>query len=382
MSQRQPLRVVQLLHTMAHGGVETALLNWLVALRRDEVDTRVVVFANPDGGETAFIEAASRIGVDVIRIPWGRFKPVLSSARHLAAYLRREKIDIVHCHNTYANAVGLLAGRLAGCRTLATYYVWGDFGFKRNVLQWFDRLLMHRFDQISAHCEQCYSDTLALGADPSRLHLLICGYPARQVHLDAAERARGRAELGASEHDTVFIYMARFWPEKAHENLLDAFQRLLAAQPRAKLWLPGVGPDRDAIQRLCAQMGLDPAVRFLGFHPDPDRLLALADIQVHPSDNEGVALAICAGMAAARPIIASRVGGLEEVLKDDRSAILIPPRDPQRLADEMLGLIRDPERAARLGCEARRFILEDYSVEVAVNRLRDVYRRMINGRHA
>jgi glycosyltransferase involved in cell wall biosynthesis len=371
-----PIRAAILLHTMAHGGVETAILNWCRTFDRKAVEPHLICFTNPGNTEKPFVDAAKAAGFEVARIPWERGKPVLRAARVLANYLRREKCSVLHCHNTYANMVGLLASRMYPVGTLTTMYVWGKFGWKRGALQWIDSLIMKRFDRVSAHCESCFRDTVARGIPEKELELLVCGYPARTVHMDAGERAERRGRLGADSGDVVLIYMARFWPEKAHDNLLAGFDLLLKRHPEARLWLPGVGPELERIKDLTRQMGLTRRVDFLGFQPDPDRLLAMSDIQVHPSDDEGVALAICAGMNAGLPIVASRVGGLPEVLKDGTNSVLIPARSPAALADEVSRLIENPEEARRLGREAKRFIEERYSLDAATRKVEAVYREL------
>jgi len=173
------------------------------------------------------------------------------------------------------------------------------------------------------------------------------------------------------------LYLARFWPEKAHDNLLEALALGLKRAPNLKLWLAGTGAELERIQELAKTMQLQDAVRFLGFRSNVGELLAAADIQVHPSDNEGVALAICEGMVAGKPIIASRVGGLPEVLHHESSAILLEPRDPQGLANAMVELASDPDKRRRLGQEAQRFMREEYSIEVATSRVENLYRQLV-----
>jgi glycosyltransferase involved in cell wall biosynthesis len=372
-----PIRAAILLHSMAHGGVETAILNWCRTFDRDAVEPRLICFRNPGNTEQPFLDAAKNAGFEVERITWGRGKPVLKAARELVAYMRREECSVLHCHNTYANVVGLIASKMYPVKTITTMYVWGDFGFKRGALQWIDSWVMKRFDRVSAHCQSCFGATVARGVPAGELELLICGYPARAVHLDPAERARQRQALGATRDDVVLIYMARFWPEKAHDNLLEGFSQLLQRHPEVRLWLPGVGPELEKIRQLVGSTNVSSRVDFLGFYPDPDRLLALSDIQVHPSDDEGVALAICAGMNAGLPIVASRVGGLPEVLKDGTNSILIPPRSPAALADEVSRLIENPGEARRLGSAAQRFIQEEYSLEAATRKVESVYRSLV-----
>lgn len=369
--------MVHLLHTMAYGGVETAVLNWCRTFDRRKVLPHLLCFSNPGGTEEAFVKTAKEAGFEVARVPWGRNKPVLKAARTVADYMRVNGCELLHCHNTYANVVGLRAARLYPVKTVTTMYVWGRFGFKREVLQWIDAFAMKRFDQVTAHCEACFRDTVARGIPATQLELLICGYPATRASMSPEERLRRRAELGASLDHVVLIYMARFWPEKAHTNLLHGFEILHRKHPEVRLWLPGLGPELENTQALCEEKGLGDRVNFLGFHDNPDALLRMADIQVHPSDNEGVALAICAGMNAGLPIVASRVGGLPEILKDGENAILIPPQSPQAFAEAVSELIENPEKAARLGREAKRFIEQDYSLEAATAKVEAVYARLV-----
>lgn len=372
----RPIRVAILLHSVAHGGVETAILNWCRTFNRDLIEPRLISFRNPHNTEQPFLDAAKNAGFEVAQITWARGKPVLKAARELVDYMRREQCTVLHCHNTYANVVGLVASKLYPVKTLTTMYVWGEFGLKRTALQWIDSWVMKRFDQVSAHCESCFRATVARGIPSNKLELLVCGYPARTVSMNPDQRERQRRALGAAADDVVLIYMARFYPEKAHDNLLEGFSQLLRRHPEARLWLPGVGPELERIRQLVTSMNLSSRVDFLGFYPDPDELLALSDIQVHPSDDEGVALAICAGMNAGLPIVASRVGGLPEVLKHETNSILIPPRSPAALADEVSRLMDNPAEAGRLGSAARRFIQEEYSLEVATRRVEAVYQRL------
>lgn len=266
MSARVP--IAHLIHTIAYGGVETALINWLKRIPRDGFDAHLICFANPGETERPFLDAASAAGLKVLRIPWHRGKPVLRSARALKRILEQHRIRILHCHNTYAMLVGLVAAKMARVLTTTTLYVWGDFGWKRGLMQWMDRAMLPWFDSITAHCEETRRKTIAMGYKPEDVHLLVCGFEARSVTTPASERSALRAELGASDSDTVLINVARFYPEKAHEVLLEGFRLMREREPRLKLWLLGVGPDEARIRELTSQLGLEESVRFLGFRSD------------------------------------------------------------------------------------------------------------------
>jgi len=374
---RRPVRVAHLIHTMAHGGVETALINWFRTFTASRVDAHLICFANPDATERPFVDAATRAGLVVHTIPWGRRKPVWQAARATAAFLREHDIDLLHCHNTYANLVGLCASRLAAVKTLTTIYVWSGYGLKRRMLQWVDQRLLAGFDQITAHCEAALTATVDRGVRRDDIRLLTCGFADRVAQLTAAERAAGRRAMGVCDGDTVLIKVARFWPEKRHDVLLHAFKHLLANAPQVQLWIPGVGPEEARVRELAESLGVASRCRFLGFRTDLPELLAMADIQVHTSDEEGVPLAILSGMAAARPIVSTRVGGIAEVIRSGESGILLERRRPEPFADAVLDLMRDPPRRHRLGAAARQFIDTEYSLAAATARVERLYEEMV-----
>ncbi len=367
------IRVGHLIHSMAYGGIETALLNWVVSMNPARFEVHLFCFANPGGTEDAFVETAARRGLTVHRIPWSRRKPVFRAARAMAALACDMRLDILHCHNCYADVVGLAAARLAGVRTVTTVYVWHAFDWKRSVIQWIDLRVIRHFHQVTAHCEDARRGTVARGIPADRVTLLTCGFAHDAVSLPPEERRRRRAALGVGDDEIVLVNVARFWPEKAHDVLLDGFKAAHQRCPQLRLWLVGIGPEEGRIRAAVSALGLDRSVTFLGFEPKLADLLAIVDIQVHPSDIEGVSLAVCAGMAAGLPIVATRVGGLPEVLHHGRSALLVEPRQPLALAESVLTLVDQPDLARRLGAAARRFIEDEYSLTAATRRVEATY---------
>ena len=372
--------VMHLIHTMAYGGVETAVLNWVRTLDHRRFHVRLACFANPGGTEAPFVDAARRQGIEVDRVPWHRGKPIWRAARALNALALEHDIRIVHSHNCYADVVALAASRMekGRFRTITTAYVWFDYPhWKRNLIQAVDAWAMRRFDRVTAHCESTRLETLKRGFSEDQVTTLICGFETHRAELTPAGRSAGRAALGAGSADTVLLSVARFYPEKAHVFLLECFAKLRLNRPAIKLWLAGVGPLESEIRAAAKRLALGDAVRFLGFVSDLPPLLMLADIQVHPALIEGVPLAICEGMAASLPIVASEVGGLPEILDGGRNGVLVPGLDHDKFVAAVQTLIDQPGRAQLLGQTARRFIENDYSLRTAVARVEATYEEMI-----
>jgi len=375
----EPITVVHLLHTMAYGGIETIVINWLKDVDRSRFDLRLVCFENPGGGgsEQPFVDAARSAGFEVQKIPWHKGKPVRRSVRELTKILRECNAQIVHTHNTYADVVGYLAARQTGAKTVASLYVWGEFTWKRNILQFIDTWFLRRFDHVVCQCEKTLGDTVSRKIAADRVSVVDAGFPINTAQLSAEQRSALRGELGADDDHIVLVNVARLYPEKAHDFLLKSFKELRKSCPQARLWIAGVGPLEAEVKQLCTEVGLDPYVRWIGFTDDLWQLFALSDIQVHPTDNEGIPLAIVHGMAAAMPIVATAVGGVPEVLTDGASARLIQPRDEQAFIDATLDLINHPERARAFGQAAQQFVAEEYSVAKGVERLTSLYSQLV-----
>jgi glycosyltransferase involved in cell wall biosynthesis len=368
--------VLHLLHTMAYGGVETALINWVTRLSKQRFEVHLACFSNPGGGgsEQPFIAAAEKLGLSVHKISWGRRKPLLKATGEVAELIRRYRIDILHTHNCYADCVGALAARRVPVKTISTVYVWSSqLGWKRGLIQAVNRQALRFFDLVTAHCEETFRASLRMGIPADRLKTLICGFDVQPVELTASERQAGRRALGVHPGEIVLANIARLYTEKAQDFLLRALVKIAQQCPQARLWIAGVGPLETELKQLCHSLGLNEKVQFLGFVHDLSRLLALADIHVNPSWTEGVPLAVCSGMAAALPVVATAVGGLPEIIRSGHSGILIPAGSEAALVDAIVSLAGDVELRRRLGAEARRFMQEDYSLATAVRRVEQTY---------
>lgn len=372
------VKVLHLIHTMAYGGIETSLINWICSCDKSRFDVQLACFETAEGGEAPFVEAAERAGLEVHKIPWGRRKPLVKSTRALIALLRRLDTNILHLHNTYANLVGAIAARFAPVKTLTTLYVWDkDVDLKRTLLREIDKLAIRFLDRITAHCEETRKETIRLGFAEERVATLISGFVSVRYEITPEERSRRRAEQGLSDRHLVLANIARFYPEKEQAMLLHVFSRISRQYPDLRLWMLGVGPLEGELRTLCTSLELDNKVDFLGFVSDLPPLLAQVDIQVHPSILEGVPLSICQGMAAGLPVIASSVGGIPEVIHHEETGLLVEKRDQAGFENAVGRLVDDEALRKRLGSNARHFMENDYSLEHAVAELEKYYLQMM-----
>jgi glycosyltransferase involved in cell wall biosynthesis len=186
-----------------------------------------------------------------------------------------------------------------------------------------------------------------------------------------------RRELGLADGTAAVGLVARLdhWG-KGHKEFFTALASLKDRYPVQGLVIGG-GRRETEMRQLAVEMGLEERVRFLGQRDDVPDLLAALDIFVLPSHSEGVSLALLEAMAAGLPVIASRVGGLPEVVTDGDTGLLIPPQDPEALAAALARLLDEPAWAKKLGENARRQVEENFSLERLGREINEIYGELV-----
>jgi glycosyltransferase involved in cell wall biosynthesis len=183
-----------------------------------------------------------------------------------------------------------------------------------------------------------------------------------------------RREFGLDEDDVVLVVAAQLIERKGHRLLFEALATLPPAAPRWRLLVCGRGPLERELRQLCARLGLDPVVRFAGFRNDLDNWLGHADMLVHPACEEGLGVAMLKAAAAGLPVVALDVAGAREAVVDGQTGVLVPPADPQALAQALAALIADARQRQQLGTAGTERMRSEFSIDEMVERHLDLYR--------
>ena len=216
-------------------------------------------------------------------------------------------------------------------------------------------------DAVVAISEGVRAALLRGGVRPERVCVVPSAVDLGRIAAPPDARERVRGAWGAARDDVVVLVPGALETRKGHAVLLDAAALLAAGgERRLRYVFCGDGAAREALVRAAAPLG--DAVRFEGFRDDIGACLAAADIVVLPSRKEGLGVAALEGAAAARPVVASRVGGLVEAISDGETGILVPPGDAPALAAAIRRLAADSALRARLGAAGRDRVLARYSV--------------------
>jgi glycosyltransferase involved in cell wall biosynthesis len=345
------------------GGSERHLLTLLPALAERGADVLFVGLDDPDWDAEPFYR---ELAVDSVRLRAPRdLDPALLLSLRRA--LRRLQPDVVHTHLVHADVYGALAARGPLVSTKHN-----DDRFRMGPFRHVERVLARRAARVIAITEAL-----------ARFNVERVGLPASKVEvvhygLDEPPAAWGEnPPVLLPDGARVLLAICRLTPQKGVDVAVRALAEVRTEHPEAVLVVLGEGPERAALERLAADLGLGDAVFLPGRAGDVAEWLARAELLVHAVRWEGFGLALLEAMLAARPVVASAVSSVPEIVVGSETGLLVPPDDPAALAAAVSAILADRDRAARYGAAGRARARNDFSVDRMARRTLEVYERAL-----
>jgi glycosyltransferase involved in cell wall biosynthesis len=375
------LKVLTLIDRLsAFGGGERFAIEIATRLDHQRFDSVLCATRARPGDELDASEplAAAMVEASGIRLmELGRRSRVdLRTWSPLLRLLRRERFDVVHSHKFGSNVWGTLIGRLAGVPVIVAHeHSWSFDG--KPVRRLLDRELIGRgSDVIVAVSAQDRRKIIEIeGVRPEKVLLVPNGIPRR-----SATGADVRAELGIPPDAPVIGAVGGLRPEKAIDLLIRAAAPLLQEIAQLRVLIAGEGPEKEPLRELARHAGVADRVMLIGFRDDVPDVLAALDVAVSSSVFEGSPLAVMEFMEAARPIVATRVGGVPDLIDHGVHGVLVRSGDAEGLTAALRRMLADREAARRMGQRARERRLREFDIDVAVRRFESLYERLRDGR--
>jgi glycosyltransferase involved in cell wall biosynthesis len=305
----------------------------------------------------------------------------------IAAIARRFRPDLIHTHTAKAGFIGRLAAlgalrpRPVLVHTFHGHVLEGYFGPLRNRLyRSLEAGLARRTDRLVGVSEATADDLVRLGIAPrDRFRVIPLGLDLEPfANADAAAGSRLRREVGIGEEELVLTFVGRLVAIKQVDLLLRAFAHV-GAEVQPRLLVVGDGELRARHEALARDLGIADRVSFLGYRRDLPALAAATDLAVLASANEGTPVSLIEAAAAGVPAVATRVGGVPEVVTPE-AGMLVPPGDPEALAGAISRLGGDPEQRTRLGAGAREHVLSRFAVERLIADVESLYEELLDDR--
>lgn len=292
--------------------------------------------------------------------------------------LKDEHVDLIHAHEFDANVQGTFVAALSGVPLVATVhgknYFWEKLR-RRLAYQWVSRNAT--MVAVSENLKQFIVEKV--GVDSGHVKVVYNGVDLLP-HCGPADIDQCRKELDLPTGDQIVGVVGNLYPVKGHQYLIAAIPAVLAKCPNTTFIFAGRGQLEGELKEQAHQLGVAQKVRFLGLRQDIPRILAVLHAFVLPSLSEGLSLAILEAMVAGKPVIATDVGGNPELVEDSETGYLVPSQNSQALADRLISLLMNRDRALQFGKVGQLRAQGQFSLRTMVREYQAIYDQCIEAR--
>jgi glycosyltransferase involved in cell wall biosynthesis len=349
--EQKQIHVMQLIAALEFGGAERLAATISASLPKAQFKVSVCGFTGKEG---PLVEDLRCNGIPHFFLDAQGIGKV-TLLRSFYRLLRAQQVDIVQIHGAYILLNCFLPAKLAGVRIIYTEHAKQSISRHRlvNLAARFTPYWLDKVVCVSENLHTFFRDML--GVADTKLQVIHNGINVERFRMDTSP-------FSANKNKRVIGCIARLSEAKDHDNLLKAFATIETKRNAVKLLLVGEGEMREVIEQRIAELGLGASVELLGNRNDIPELLARMDIFVLPSKREGFPVSILEAMAAGRPVVATDVGGVSEVISSGKNGLVVPPENPDALADALLFLLDNPHKAIEMSALGAATVLEHFSV--------------------
>ena len=388
----EPIRVLRVIARLNMGGPALHVAYLSSGLRSRGYETTLVA-GSLALGEESMAGVAERLGAPIVTVPelHREISPLrdLRAVYHLADLIREVRPHILHTHTAKAGAIGRLAARLAGdagpsivVHTFHGHVLRGYFDPVRSTaFRLLERWLARRTTALVAVSPEVRDDLVSLGVAPREQFTVVRLGIELEQRVGGGDGDRARLEtrhaLGIPPDRFVVGWIGRMTAVKRADDVLLVMRRLRELDVDAVLCMVGDGPDRDAVERRAHELGIVRDSLFLGYQDEVASYYAAFDALVLPSANEGTPVSAIEALGGGRPVVATRVGGVPDVVRDGVDGFLVDPADVDAMAERLARLAADAPLRHRMGEAGRASVHERYSVERLLNDVDALYRRLL-----
>jgi glycosyltransferase involved in cell wall biosynthesis len=375
IKKMKKIEVLHLVEDLKTGGLERAIATIAEGLDRQRFEASVWCIAR--GGAVAAELKEKGIEVKILGISTYH-KPF--HLLKLSRLLRKAKPDIVHTHGYFGSVIGRLAAKTAGIPILINHVhsTYWEYRKKHLLMEKFLSLVTQKIICCSKAVEDFVTGYERI--NPSKTLVIYNGVDEKRFS-KIKNSSLLKAKLGLDSDELVIGTVSSLFPHKGHKFLFEAAPLILAAFPSTRFLIVGDGVLRRELENRAEELNLSSRVIFAGTRKDVPDLLSLMDIFVLPSSiREGLGISIIEAMAAEKPVVATDIGGIPEVVKDGQTGLLVPPRNPAALARAIIELLNDPGKAKAMGKQGRARFEEKFTIGKMLSEVENLYESLISQR--
>ena len=360
-----------------YGGAVPSDANVVAGTNTDKYQTIIIHLTKNSSNPNTYEQKGKKVFYLTQKPDLPFFKPLVFFK--LAAILKREKVDILHCHKHKTVFYGTIAGKLAGVPIILAHVhgMGRTRNFKRKIL---NRFIFSFVDRILTVSRAVREDVIQNNPSFKSENVINVG---NSIDLDSFssviyDKQNVRRKFGLSQDSFVFATAGRLVPTKGQQYLVEAFARIKKQITNAELIIAGIGELKDELEIQASDLGCRDSVHFPGFVENMRELYSCTDTFVLPSLAEGLPRTLIEAMASGVFCIAANAGGIPEILDNGNFGTLVPPKNSNALADAMLKAANMSQQTkSAVISAAKKYIRENYSHDVIIKKIENIYDSLV-----
>jgi glycosyltransferase involved in cell wall biosynthesis len=364
------MKILHLISSTGLFGAERVVLELSQSLKKIGHTPIVGAIENTYNPNVQIVREAKKLGLDTIIFPC-ESKFDQTTIRNISYFLRQKGIHLVHTHGYKSNFFGLLSSDKK-TRLISTNHNWLTSSTKLKFFRFFDALCLRRFHRIVAVSTQVKHEMLKLRLSPNKITVIHNG-----IALERFETQKDilqiKKRLKIDPKAKIIGTIGSLTPEKNHEQILRATEILMKVRAPIQSLIVGTGPLKTHLEQVINHRKIANNVILAGYRTDIPELLSIMDIFLLPSYTEGLPMVILEALASKKPVIASEVGGVPEIIRHNISGYLITPGDVFTLTSRISELLNNPREANRLAANGHNIVKRQFSSETMARRYLAAY---------
>ncbi|MCK4905794.1 glycosyltransferase [bacterium] len=364
------INILYLIATLDVGGAEKQLVE--LAKRIDKEKFNPIVCCLTRGGH--LLENELKKAEIEYFILGKKFKFDFSVVFELIHFLKQENIHILHTRMFTSNAFGRIAGIFSHIPIIIATEDGIDI-WKSKFRLFIDWVLSHFTDKIICVSEGVRNFYHRYTGIP--LSKLITIYGGVEITDKINTDEQKKEEFGFERNSTIITTIGRLVPSKGIKYLLYTVAKIVEHSPNVRFLIIGEGPQKDELKGLAEKLEINKYVVFTGIRKDIQAILAITDIFVLPSTSEGFGISILEAMAKTKPVVATSVGGIPEIIQNGINGFLVPPRSAKSLASAIISILENPQKGVEMGINGRKRVEKYFSIDETVRKTEELYKTLV-----
>lgn len=374
--EKKRIRIVHIMATPSFSGPDATVLSIFEKLDPVRYRNYLIFLNSPGTVNQLLVERSRSLGIETVSFDT-RGKINLLTLKKIISFTRKNRIQILHPHNYKTDILAYLASRFYPVKCVSTLHGFVNRNRKMRFYRRLDLKILKHFDRVKVVSRPLYSLAESVGICPDKLSLIPNAIDLALMVSGETEQESIRKEFTLNKKQPLIGMIGRLDKEKNPGLILDILPELIRLFPDLKCFFVGEGSLRGDLIRRAEEMGLNSMAVFTGYREDARTIISLLDVVIIPSWTEGIPKTLLESMAFEKPVVATRVGGVPDVIRDGKNGFLVPPGDPRVMADKVAFLLADSELRHRMGIAGRDLMVNEYSDRRMVSQMDEFYEKVL-----